>query len=156
MYQYQPSGSAYTLPNDLPPMTSYKELLEARQQRLEEKSRSAGILAALKTLESPSGTQLPPMRPKNQQPTILKKLNYDFGSLNEFLSYDLKLKKPEDLFKGIYILMYKLTSIVTDKSKKLDLKNKEEDLKKGLMQHMKQEVDTRDAKTVTTIYYFFG
>lgn len=104
MYQYQTSGVSHTLPNELPAMPSYKELLEARQQRLEEKSRSAGILAAMKILESPSGTQLPPMRPKYQQPAILKKLNYDFGSLNEFLSYDLKLKKPEDLFKGIYML----------------------------------------------------
>ena len=38
---------------------------------------------------------------------------------------------------------------VSGREKKLDLKNKEEDLKKGLMQHMKQEIDNRDVKTVT-------
>ncbi len=39
--------------------------------------------------------------------------------------------------------------IVSGREKKLDIKNKEEDLKKGLMQHMKQEIDNRDVKTVT-------
>jgi len=41
--------------------------------------------------------------------------------------------------------------IVSGRERKLELKNKEEDLKKGLMQHMKQEVDNRDPRTVTSI-----
>ena len=39
---------------------------------------------------------------------------------------------------------------MSEHEKRLEVKNKEDDLKKGLMQHMKQEVDNRDAKTVTT------
>jgi len=124
------------------PILSYKDIMDARQKKLDEKSKSAVSLHHHKNLElSPPKTKLPPVRTKQQQPSLLRKLNYDFGSLNEFLSYDLKLKKPEELFK------------LSGREKKLDLKSKEEDLKKGLMQHMKQEIDNRDVKTVTIISY---
>jgi len=119
------------------PILSYKDIMDARQKKLDEKSKSAVSLHHYKNLElSPPKTKLPPVRTKQQQPSLLRKLNYDFGSLNEFLSYDLKLKKPEELFK------------LSGREKKLDLKSKEEDLKKGLMQHMKQEIDNRDVKTI--------
>lgn len=40
---------------------------------------------------------------------------------------------------------------MAEHERKHEVKNKEEDLKKGLMQHMKQEIDNRDPKTVTII-----
>ncbi len=82
------------------PILSYKDLMDARQKKLDEKSRSAVNLHHHKNLDmSPPKTKLPPVKTKQQQPSLLRKLNYDFGSLNEFLSHDLKLKKPEELFK---------------------------------------------------------
>lgn len=97
---YQSDGNT-----DFPHMLKYKDLMEARQKRLEEKTKSTGTLGLTRTLDtSISATKLPPLRQKpQQQTTLLKKLNYDFGSLKEFLSYDLKLTKPEDLFKSITI-----------------------------------------------------
>jgi len=99
--QFEEPSQTETTDQDSPPIVSFKELLDARQKKLDEKSKSLGNLSMKKPLEiSPYKTKLPPLKTK-QQSSILKKLTYDFGSLNEFLSYDLKLKKPEELFKGI-------------------------------------------------------
>ena len=99
-FPQSPSPFEHTHDSENLPMLSYKDLMDARQKKLDEKSRSAGNLHHHKNLElSPPKNKLPPLRAKQQQPSLLRKLNYDFGSLNEFLSYDLKLKKPEELFK---------------------------------------------------------
>ena len=91
--------SAQKLSPDFPVVLSYKDYLDARQSKLDEKSKSAGNLAVHKNLEGiATPVKLPPVHYK--QPALIKKLNYDFGSLKEYLSYDLKLKKPEDLFKS--------------------------------------------------------
>ena len=110
--QFEEPNQTQLTDSDSPPIISFKELLDARQKKLDEKSKSLGNINMKKPIEiSPSKTKLPSLKTK-QQSSILKKLTYDFGSLNEFLNYDLKLKKPEELFKGIFLFQRILTNFL--------------------------------------------
>jgi hypothetical protein len=134
---------------EFPAISSYKDLLRVRQTSSTMEGSKSLLSLNGKNILSDSETQS--LRLPQTKSSVLNNLNFDFGSLHEFIDYDMKLKKPEELFKSNNWVNFFLIE-VHEVGRRHDSKlNNPDYLKEKLMAHTKQEVETRDMKTVNAI-----
>ena len=83
--------------NRLPPIPSSGQLLGQKLDRAtfaDSRLQQSQSFSKLSAIKSPRGQTV-----DFAKSSVLKTLKADLGSLQEFLNYDMGLKKPEELFK---------------------------------------------------------
>jgi len=83
---------------ELPTISSYQDLLRTRKTSSTMEVSKSVLSLNGKNIISESDKR--PVVLHKTKSSILNNLNFDFGTLHEFINYDMKLKPPEELFKS--------------------------------------------------------
>lgn len=87
--------------HEIPKIQSYRELLKVRSsQVLGLNSNKSTLGLAGQNIIKESDRNIP--LSKTSKASLVTSLNFDFGTLGEFLNYDMQLKKPDQLFRSMF------------------------------------------------------
>jgi hypothetical protein len=89
---------------DMPRIQSYRDLIKVRSSQvigLNNNKSALGLAGQSIIKESDRNFPLS----KTSKASLVTSLNFDFGTLGEFLNYDMHLKKPDELFRSIELYL---------------------------------------------------
>ena len=138
--------------NRLPPIPSSGQLVVQKMDRTtfaDSRLQQSQSFSKLSAIKSPRGHTV-----DFAKSSVLKTLKADLGSLQEFLNYDMGLKKPEELFKcNLRCIIFSSQTFyiaITEHNPKKNSSSQND--KDKLLMQFKQEQDNRNPKTVRNYF----